>query len=234
MSHAKRTSGGFTIIELMLAMSFIAALLVAIAMTTIQISKIYTKGLTLREVNQVSRAVSEDLQRTIGASTPFDVDPESDTARYVVQPGGGRLCAGRYSYAWNYGAALSDGPGSPSIYNNYNDGTPVRFAKVNDASASLCTVPTSNVKKDDATEMLTSGDRDLALHAFAITNSATDDATGQALYAISLTIGTNDQTQLVTNDSSCRPPSEGDGNEDYCSVNQFDIVVRAGNKSGGD
>lgn len=232
MNHGKRRSG-FTIIELMLAMTFIAVLLVAIAMTTIQISQIYTKGLTLREVNQVGRAVSEEFQRSLSASAPFNVDPASPGARYIVRAGGGRLCVGRYSYAWNYGKALRGQPGAPSIYNTYDNGTPVRFAKVNDPSSSLCTDPALNVKLADSTEMLTSGDRELALHAFNITGVARDDVNGQALYAISLIIGTNDQTQLVTNDTTCKPPAQGQGNEDYCAVNQFDIVVRSGNKAGG-
>lgn len=234
MNHARQEVKGFTIIELMLAMTFIAALLVAIALTTIQISHIYNKGLTLKEVNQVSRSVSDELQRSIGASAPFNVDPLSTTTRYITTyPGGGRLCVGRYSYAWNYGKALVGGPDAPQIYNMYDDGTPVHFAKVNDPSASLCTAPSTSIKKSDSTEMLATGDHDLVMHTFTITNAATDDVTGQALYAISMTIGTNDQSQLTTDDTSCKPPSQGQGNEDYCSVNQFDIVVRAGNKSGG-
>src|SRR5690242_17663820 len=134
MNHVKRRETGFTIVELMLAMTFIAALLVAIAMTTVQISHIYNKGLTLREVNQAGRAVSEELQRSIGSSVPFNVDSASPASRYIVRPGGGRLCLGRYSYAWNYGAALRGG-GGPAIYNSYDDGSPVRFAKVNDPSS---------------------------------------------------------------------------------------------------
>ena len=232
MNHAKKT--GFTLIELMLAMTFIAFLLVIIAMTTIQISHIYNKGLTLREVNQVGRSVSEDLQRSIGASAPFDVDVSSLTTRYILNDGGGRLCIGRYSYAWNYGKSLMGDSGAPAAFNKYDDNTLVRFAKVNDASASLCTDPTRSVPKADATEMLAAGDRDLAVHKFIVTNASTDTQSSQALYAISMILGTNDQTQLSTGDASCRPPAEGNGNEDYCSVNQFDIVVRAGNKSGGD
>ena len=71
------------------------------------------------------------------------------------------------------------------------------------------------------------------MHDFTIVNASTDNDTGQALYAISMVIGTNDQSQLDTSDTSCKPPASGSGNQDYCAVNQFDIVVRAGNKLGG-
>lgn len=232
MSHVKKQ--GFTLVELMLAMTFIAMLLVAIALTTIQITHIYNKGLTLREVNQAGRVVSDELKRSIAASSPFDVNPASPTSKYIVRPGGGRLCIGPYTYAWNYGSALAGGNGAPTIYNTFEEGDPVRFVKVSDPAGSLCSEPTLNIVKADATEMLVAGDRNLVVHALTVNLGDQDLDTGQSLYAISMTIGTNDQQQLTTNDASCKPPAEGVGNEDYCSVNQFDIIARAGNKSGGD
>lgn len=237
MSHDK--TRGFTLIELMLAMTFITVLLMAIAMTTIQIGNIYNKGITLREVNQAGRAIADNLQRSIASSVPFDVTPRVDdspsteSSKYIVRDGGGRLCLGRYTYVWNYGKSIAGVAGAAPVYNKYSDnGSAVRFAKVADPSAALCTDTTLNVPRSDATEMLVSGDRDLVIHAFAIKSDAQDAITGQAIYAISLTIGTNDHEQLTTNDASCKPPAEGAGRENYCSVNQFDIIARAGNKAG--
>lgn len=236
MNHDK--TRGFTLIELMLSMTFISVLLIAIAMTTIQISMTYTKGITLREVDQAGRRVSDELQRSIASTVPMDVTPKVDaspttaTSKYVVRDGGGRLCLGRYTYVWNYGKALKGDPGAPAVLNVYNDGSEVRFAKTSDPSGALCADPTMAVPKDSSNDLLTSGDRDLVLHKFTIAKTASDDKIGQALYAISMTIGTNDREQLASNDASCKPPSEGVGNEAYCSVNQFDIIARAGNKSG--
>jgi type II secretory pathway pseudopilin PulG len=224
---------GFTLIELMLAMTFIAMLLVAIALTTIQISNIYNKGITLREVNQVGRSVSDELQRTIASATPFDVTVGAAGSRYVALLGGGRLCLGNSTYAWNYGSALAGGAGAPAVVNKYDDNTPVRFVKVNDPSGALCTTPTVPIDRAKATDMLSSGDRDLVIHSFSIKRTSDDPNTGQSIYAIYMVIGTNDRLQLTSNDASCKPPSEGVGNENYCSVNQFDIIARAGNKSGG-
>jgi prepilin-type N-terminal cleavage/methylation domain-containing protein len=236
MSHDNKQ--GFTLIELMLAMTFIAVLLVAIAMTTIQISAIYNKGITLREVNQAGRSISDELQRSISSAVPFDVTPKVDnspateTSKYVVRDGGGRLCLGRYTYVWNYGQSIAGVNGAPSIFNKYDDNSAVRFAKVSDPSGALCTTPTQSIVRADATEMLTSGDRDLVVHEFAVASGASDPVTGQAMYAISVVIGTNDDDQLETNDRSCKPPADGVGKENYCSVNQFDIIARAGNKTG--
>ena len=237
MNHDK--TRGFTLIELMLAMTFIAFLLVAIAMVTVQISNIYNKGITLREVNQAGRSVADEIQRSISSSIPFDVTPKVDASpataasKYVVRDGGGRLCLGQYTYAWNYGKSIAREGGAPGIFNSYDNGADVRFAKITDPSGSLCADPTLNVQRASATELLASGDRDLVVHALTVTNSATDAVTGQAIYAISLVIGTNDGEQLTTSDTSCQPPSEGVGKENYCAVNQFDILARAGTKSGG-
>lgn len=223
----------------MLAMTFIAALLIAIAITTIQISNIYTKGITLREVNQVGRSVSDELQRNIASSVPFDVTPRTDdspstaTSKYVVRDGGGRLCLGNYTYVWNYGKALAGGTGAPAVFNTYDDYTAVHFAKVADASGALCADSAATITRANATEMLASGDRDLVMHAFSITRTANDPGTNQSIYAISMLIGTNDSAQLTTDDTSCKPPAAGVGDESYCSVNQFDIIARAGNTSGG-
>ncbi len=231
---------GFTLIELMLAMTFIAVLLMAIAMTTIQISTIYSKGITLREVNQAGRAVSDELQRSIASATPFDVTPKKDdspataTSKYVVRDGGGRLCLGGYTYAWNYGKAIAGGAGAPAVFNKYNDNnSPTRFAKVIDAGGALCVTPAAPIVRANATEMLSSGDRDLVMHSFTITRTANEASTSQSIYAITMLIGTNDREQLTANDASCKPPSEGIGDESYCSVNQFAIIARAGNTSGG-
>jgi prepilin-type N-terminal cleavage/methylation domain-containing protein len=242
MNHDNKN--GFTLIELMLAMTFIAVLLVAIAVTTIQISAIYNKGITLREVNQAGRAISDELQRSIAATVPFDVTPKVDaapetaTSKYVVRDGGGRLCLGRYTYAWNYGRSIAGGSGVPAVFNKYSgasgSGAIVRFAKVTDPGSALCANPTLDINRADASEMLTSGDRDLVVHDVKVSPGAADPTTGQAIYTISIVIGTNDSEQLTTNDQSCRPPADGAGKEDYCSVNQFDIIARAGNKSGSD
>lgn len=234
MNRAHKTRG-FTIIELMLAMSFVAMLLLAIAMVTMQIGRIYNKGTTLRQVNQAGRAISDELQRSISNSAMFVVTP-GPSSRFVLQgteaeQTGGRLCVGRYAYIWNTGRSLAEEAGGP---NKYTTGSaPVRFVKVPDSGASLCADPSKKIVQSDAIDMLDSGDRNLAIQKFSITPQATDGTTGQALYAVSFVVGTNERAQLVTGDTSCKPPAEAAGGEDYCAVNQFDIIARAGNKAGG-
>ena len=231
MSHLHKR--GFTIIELMLSMSFLSILMLAIAMTTIQISHIYTKGITLREVNQAGRTVIDDLQRTVDASLPFDT---SLTSTYQGDASGsGRLCLGAYSYVWNVGAMIA--VNDSGLY-KYSDGTVIHFAKVSDPDRQICTGPVQP-NRTQSVELLTSGDRELVLHNIKITPGARDMSFGQGqqLYGVSFTIGTNtgDETTAISTVSSCKAPNDtsAQGMQDYCSVNKFDVVVRAGGAGGG-
>lgn len=232
---------GFTLVELMLAMAFIGGLLIIIAMTTIQIMGTYARGLTIREVNQAGRTISEDIQSVVTSAAPFVIDPikegeTSDTSdsMYVQRQGGGRLCTGSYTYAWNYGNTEDLGAETTiQAHNTYSDSEDViRFVKVEDTGSMLCVNPSQQIQREHAKELLPAGDSNLAVQGFTITVGSWDDISGQALYAIKLILGTNDQAQLDATSLTCLPPIEGEGRENFCAINQFDIVVRAGNRSG--
>jgi len=224
MNHVNKK--GFTLIELMLAMGFVSVLLIAIAMIVIQIGNIYNRGLTLKEVNQAGRSIVSELQRSINSSTPFDL-----STRYKYNASGGRLCIGKYSYIWNYGKAIGDVNAYKNKYLN-DDNTEIRFIKVLDTNASYCIDTSKAVVAGDAIEMLNVGQHNLAIHSFDIVSAAIDSKTGQQLYNISFVIGTNDKQALNTSASTCKPPSEVGSDINYCSINEFNITVRAGNGVG--
>ncbi len=221
---------GFTLIEMMLSMAFIAMLLVSMATVSRFVLSMYTKGMTVREVNQSGRLVVDDIQRTIESVPPFDI-----AKNYIEDTsGGGRLCTGSYSYAWNYGKDLK--ASQESVLNKYSDDSTsdqIRLVRVRDAGGSLCADLTRQIERADAKELLSEGDRDLVVHRFRVAETARDDASKQALYSVQLTIGTNDSEQLGVDNSTCLPPTEGTGTDDYCSLNSFNFVIRAGSKVGG-
>lgn len=237
----REASRGFTIVELLLAMSFVAALLLAVAMMVIQMAAIYNKGITLKAVNQAGQSVTQDMQYTLSSAQPLDIG-ENGTGglnfRLQVQvggqlnnPDGGRLCTGDYSYIWNTGRALAN------PVNRYEQSDEqIRFVKVRDVGALYCSDVSRTISRDNATEMLSAGDRELAVQSFKIKVAAMDGATQQALYSITLEIGTNDQASLAqvatinTIDTSCRPPSDSQSQRDFCAVNQFEFTARAGNR----
>ncbi|MDK2898934.1 MAG: hypothetical protein PWQ10_121 [Patescibacteria group bacterium] len=229
MNHVVKKNG-FTIVELMLAMTFVATLLVSISMTIIQISNIYNRGLTLKDVNQAGSSIASELERSIKETSSFSLDEGS--GHYIIQADqGGRLCLGNYSYLWNYGSKLK----SPNtLYNQYSDtiynrSNPIRFVKVPDTDNSYCIDLAKKVDYTNSTELLGSGQHDLALHNFSISKGASDVKTGQSLYSISYIIGTNDEDSFVDNNIVCLPPTAANSDPSYCYINDFSIIVRSGN-----
>lgn len=244
MIHNKQKQG-FTLVELMLAMGFVSALLLAIAMTVIQIGNIYNRGITFKTVNQTGGALASELLRDINSSSPFDVT----SPKVYIQQGsmgdywGGRLCIGQYSFIWNYGKYIqsAEQAGDFSGINAYssapNTKTPINFIKVIDPTASYCIDATTTKKEvnyTDAVELLDVGESNLAIHNFSIMPIIDPlSNTGQSLYNISFKIGTDDQTTLTGSGNStvCLPENNINSNPSYCAVNQFDILARAGNRA---
>jgi type II secretory pathway pseudopilin PulG len=224
---------GFTIIELTLAMTFLSILLIMITMMVIKVSNIYTKGLTLKDVNQAGRVITRDLQQTIlqdrsfNTSTNFIINKDSSGREY-----GGRLCTGQYSYIWNYGKRLVDGITASSDNSNLGYPNPLapndnlsmmRLIRVSDTTAQYCSDPNSKVDTSSAYNLLGVDDLELALYDFSIKQVAFDSKTGQALYYVSFIVGT--ESAAAANQDSCTPNSGLDDN--YCSVSQFNLAVRS-------
>lgn len=209
----------------MLAMAFVSFLLLAIAMTVIQISNIYNRGLTLKEVNQAGDSIGVELRRAISNTQSFDI-----SNRYIENNNGGRLCTGQYSFIWNYGNNLT---ANPNLRNRYSDiSKPViKFIKVSDTGASYCSTNNtviSNIDFNKSTELLDVGEHNLAIHDFVVNTygTASDGVTGQKLYNFNFILGTNDQNTI--NGNSCRTPDDINADSVYCYINQFDFTVRSG------
>jgi len=119
---------GFTMIELVLAMGFLATLLITIALLVNMITGIYQKGLSLRAVNATGRQLVDEFSRAVGSSplatgiNPIDrggdgrIDDDDIAASLriyftsnpkptAMNPNPdqthGAFCTGMYSYIWN-------------------------------------------------------------------------------------------------------------------------------------
>ena len=254
MNHVVKNKQGFTIIELMLAMTFVSFLLLGIAMTIIQVGAIYNKGTTTKEINQASREINEDLRRNISAAGPIDI-----ATNYVLNPAsspseaeasGGRLCLGSYSYIWNYAKAVQTKTAAnantyvtkyESIPSQPNP-TTFQLIKVPDPGSIYCAknglgaLTYRNVRAVDvpkAQELLKTGDHNLGVHHISfitpVPSSAYNDVTGQRIYTLTYVIGTGATDALNANQTACLVPGEANADPLYCDVQQFSLVVRAGN-----
>ena len=222
MSHNHRA--GFTLVELMLSMTFISVMLVAIALCVIQMSTIYNRGETMRQVNQASRLMATNLQQTIGAADPALLDLSKVESH-------GRLCTGRFTYVWN--SLRPDG--TEKFTNNRYTGSnaePIRFVRITDPGGSYCELSGGNAHIDRTAaqpqELLTEGDRSLRAHRFTVTPAMEATITRQQIYVFKVLLGTENIQEIDTTSDSCLPPSDLASNQAYCSVNEFNLTVRAG------
>lgn len=236
-----RKYDGFTLIEMLLAMSFVSGLLLAIALLIINITNVYTKGVTLTATDRAGKVIIADIRKSLGEASPAGV------AFVSVMSGptkiGGRLCTGSVSYVWNYGDTISKAS-TQLIYrthqNRYTTGAVnsastynIRFQKYSDTTGSICKTVAGlypRLVKANAIELLSESDRQVVVHNF--TFSRLPFSSSQEVYKLSMTIGTNnsDESDVIGGTRSCKPPSEG--YYEFCSVNVFDYTVRSGNNGG--
>lgn len=243
MNHETRNrkKQGFTLIELLLSMSFLSVLMLAIAMTIIQIGTTYNRGITVKEINQTGRELSETLRYDI--SSAQDLSDDAGAFLDVSSGGtllGGRLCLGSYSYVWNYGRAASLSGRTQFATAPEGGSKEVYLVRLSDPARQYCVVNAvsgqpiyKNIQAADtasAQELLKKGDRQLSLHSFSLTSSdaVTDTATGQKLYTVQLTIGAGDISAMNSNQTACLAAGQPGSDLAYCAVQQFTLVIRAG------
>lgn len=234
---AKRHQSGFTLIELMLAMGFISVLLLAIALTVIQVSTIYTRGLVVKEVNQVSRDIASDVRKSLMSANALRLSDD-----YVTNSAGGRVCFGNFSYVWNTAKAIEQNTDPNLTRTSTSVSAPVvRFVKIPDSSKVYCAKLTSGALANPdlrgvdvtlAQELIEPGDHSLGINKFVITTypSATDTATRETMYTLTYSIGAGKTDAMNAGKTACIDQGAIGADFTYCSVQEFTLVLRAGDR----
>lgn len=119
MRTTKSSEQGFTLVELMLAMAFLAFLLLFTVNVTMQLTLLYSKGVSTRQINQTGRQVVDAVGRSLRYTTPRT-------------PGTQRLCLNGTTYAWN-----TDVNPDANRFNNPLR-TRVGFVSIADPSEAYC------------------------------------------------------------------------------------------------
>ena len=219
---------GFTLVELSIAMAFIAILLILVLVVIINITGMHARGRTLRDVNDTGRAIINDMRRTLSDSPPFNPNADNNIVHFPIgnsNPAyktGGRFCTGTYTYVWNTFRG--------SRPNRYSDNNrPFSVAKVRDPNRELCAnlgTGTDQGTVGPASEAveLVSGD-ELVIYDFAAFQIHSR-ASGQTLYSVSFVLGTRDGIDITTN-TRCIQPGELDANINFCAINRFDFTARS-------
>ncbi|MCL2002137.1 type II secretion system GspH family protein [Candidatus Saccharibacteria bacterium] len=237
---------GFTMIELMFAMTFVAILIIAIAVLVMNIQSIYRRGLAVREVNATSRSLVDDITRAIAGAPAVGAGSHSVEFISGSRIEGGVFCTGFYSYVWKQAEFLRGGNIRVNGSNDY------RLIKARDVGRSLCrrlnlegfggldcddeaspisctVTGSSDLMASETTELISSGGLEIALFSFNIFQPAQSGITGQVFYAGSFILGTPrgaDVTGGIVSSEACQPPNKAEAFDfQYCSINKFNFAA---------
>lgn len=225
---------GFTLVELTLVMAFMSILLLAILYLTLHAGKLYTKGLTNKAMNQLSRDVTDLMKRDFSSTSAALVSAPGELGSGDLKSG--RICTGTVSYVWNTGPLLNST--SPKIT---ADGSPITFRRVLDSTGSLCNTVGNTGRYPmvipagmPSTELLGITGRDYAIYTMSIAKLASDDSGSKGLYSVSMVLGTNEKGTTAKDSSSqfqCLPPTDNTANFEYCTVEELYTILRVGGTS---
>ena len=226
MKHSVRRPG-FTIIELNIAIIFIAILLIAAALAIIATTKLYQQGVAIKTTNQIGRETIDVMRRDVASSSAKAIKTAEAGGVY-------RVCLGKVSYIIINAETLNSENPPTNLPKMPDSGALVHMARVNDTNSAWCEVDGSGqfimnnlTATSDPVEMLQSDDiNTLAVHAIdltVLTDAASSDS--EALVRLDMTLGTN-EAGTVDGDNRCKPPTDREANFDNCAVREFSTTIR--------
>lgn len=239
MTSIRQRQSGFTLIEVTLAIAFLSILLIAILLITVAAGKLYIKGDTNKTINQSGRDFSDTIRRDFLTTGMSMISPTIKINGGTPTTFSGRICLGTVSYLWNSADLLNDtsAQAQSATVTMGTANTPVKFARIVNPQQPYCDkdpvsgrYPMNIPSTERAADLFGGTGRDYALYAMTLNPIA---ATGdRGMYQITYTLGTNEKgttqkdatnsyTQCATNDSVT-------ANFNYCSVDDFDMIVRVG------
>ncbi len=171
-----RSSNGFTLIELMLAMTFFGVLLMLATALFVQTLGMYTRGLTVKQINQASRTLTDDIARVSNStSANFELSGQSTEASLQDTLVSRCMRLGQTVYIWSYSydhdGVFNDTYKAKKMY-RYNDTKrPISFARLQQGT---CPTPTTYYQAGiDRKSVIPLVGDNVRVNEFAIYNNAT-------------------------------------------------------------
>ena len=158
--HHSDRQRGFTLIEVTMAMIFVAFIIFILAAVTVNIIRSYNRGVWLSRINLAGQQLNMDIGEKVRYSTAAMVDENNR-----------RLCVGGVSYLWNTEADIDK---NVANLNRLNNGQVFSLARIDDSNAEYCSNPSKMPPaNDDGTRVLLS--RGATIQEFNVTQGVDDD-----------------------------------------------------------
>ncbi len=220
----RRVERGFTIIELNIALIFVAILIIAAATTIIATTRLYQQGVALKEINQVGRETVDIVRRDVARA-------KVDAIQVDQSDGVHRVCLGNVSYIIVDAARLNatNTAGLPTLPES---GEIAHMVRVDDTAGIWCqksdgvfTVTAITDVMNPVELLRTDTVNTVAVHDISMRTVAKNTVvSGEALVEFTMLIGTNEAETVA--DGRCRPPTDRRANFNNCAVREFSTVFR--------
>ncbi len=199
-------SQGFTLIELMIALAFVAFILIFATTAVIQVMQTYNKGIAIKQINQAGRTTIEDMSRVLRTADPGAVKTNALASDR-------RVCFGGVSYVWN----LHNTPAASA--NKYDDNSPLTLTRVNDAASAMCKATSGvypAVPKVQATDILLD-------NVWVISLTVSQPTVSMPLVDLSLKLAVANDPTLTA--GQC---TQGGTTGQFCATSDFSTTVMSG------
>jgi len=221
----RKNQTGFTIIELMIALSVLSVLLIMSTVLLIQIGRIYNKGVNLANIQNTNRNVVHDIGSALefGAQQPI-------TGSETYLPSGGDavtvhsfcLDTTRYSYIIGQQEATSPdyhpSTGAPQTYHVLWEDT----MKTNDNCFPMdITKATPTDPPDGVATKPGSGKELIPLRSRLSVFSVEENPGGSGIYQLDVIVAYGDNDLLNATGTNCN----GDVGQEYCATSKLSTVV---------
>jgi prepilin-type N-terminal cleavage/methylation domain-containing protein len=211
---------GFTIVELMIAMSVLSVILLLSSTTLIRLGSLYSKGTNQVNTQNVARNVLNALASQIqfGADGPADVGPGTPALP-------GAVCIGNQRYSFILGHELATIPSS-------NDPAPVVLWNDTIKSGVPCVgIPTLASSGSDPTDIYTdttSPGTELIPEGMRLTDFSVATTSSPAipgLYQLTVTVAYGDDDLVDYDSTSDTTTCRGGTGSEFCAVSSLSETV---------
>lgn len=202
---------GFTLVELLVAMTFFSFLLLLVTFGFVQINRSYTRGITVKTIQETARALTEDISRAIRTSNDFEYHDFASDGEY-------RLCLGDVNYAWNQHIEKADPDDNKTLdmtTEQLDSLPPQDFTMVKTRNTAIGCLAT--IAADDTEEVL--DDRAIIQH-LSITNVA--EGTYKIKVVVSTKSAADNDLEVFGSEARCKVQT----GDQFCDVASLETVVK--------
>ena len=214
--RTNQDQSGFTLVELSLAMTFLAFIMLFVIVVIMQMINIYNKSISLSQINQAGRQLMSDLNGGARFASP------SSKSVWPTTGVPNRMCIGGVSYVWNLADQTTH---KPTMANQFGDGKSLSLIRVKDDNGSLCggaTLPAS-----------TDGKVAIIVGSNVLVQSLTvgQGGTGNGLLRVDVTLSTAGGNAPQLKDSG-KPASASNltcfynnSSNNFCAFSEYNFVI---------